>query len=56
MTGVQTCALPIYAATYQNPHLMSEGMQYAIVNGIVMIDAGTFTGKLPGRIVVPQRF
>ena len=44
------------AATYQNPHLMSEGMQYAIVNGIVMIDAGTFTGKLPGRIVVPQRF
>ena len=43
------------AATYQDPHQLSEGMQYAIVNGVVVDDAGTFTGKLPGKVVVPQR-
>ncbi len=42
-------------ATYEDPHRMSEGMQYAIVNGVLVNDAGAFTGKLPGRVVVPQR-
>ena len=43
------------AATYQDPHQMAEGIDYAIVNGVVVRDAGTFTGKLPGRVVVPER-
>jgi N-acyl-D-amino-acid deacylase len=42
-------------ATYQAPHQMAEGIEYAIVNGVVVRDAGTFTGKLPGKIVVPER-
>jgi N-acyl-D-aspartate/D-glutamate deacylase len=42
-------------ATYQDPHRMAEGIQYAIVNGVIVRDAGTFTGKLPGRILAPQR-
>jgi N-acyl-D-aspartate/D-glutamate deacylase len=42
-------------ATYQNPHQLAEGMEYVIVNGTLVRDAGAFTGKLPGRIVVPQR-
>ncbi|HEV8347618.1 MAG TPA: amidohydrolase family protein [Vicinamibacterales bacterium] len=43
------------AATYLEPHQMSEGIDYAIVNGVVVRDAGTFTGKLPGRVVTPDR-
>ena len=42
-------------ATYQDPHQMSAGIQYAIVNGVVVKDAGSFTGKLPGKLVAPER-
>src|SRR5439155_12008557 len=30
-------------ATCQAPHEMAEGIDYAIVNGVVVRDAGTFT-------------
>jgi N-acyl-D-amino-acid deacylase len=43
------------AATYQNPHQLAEGIQYAIVNGVVVREAGAFTGKLPGTVIVPER-
>ena len=43
------------AATYLDPHQMSEGIDYAIVNGVLVRDGGTFTGKLPGRVVTPDR-
>jgi N-acyl-D-aspartate/D-glutamate deacylase len=43
------------AATYLEPHQMSEGIDYTIVNGILVRDAGTFTGELPGRVVTPDR-
>jgi N-acyl-D-aspartate/D-glutamate deacylase len=43
------------AATYEDPHRLSEGMQYAVVNGILVKEGDTFTGKLPGKVVVPQR-
>jgi N-acyl-D-amino-acid deacylase len=43
------------AATYQDPHQMSEGIQYAIVNGVLVEDAGHFTGKLPGKVITPER-
>jgi N-acyl-D-amino-acid deacylase len=43
------------AATYTEPHQMSEGIQYAIVNGIVEKDADAWSGKLAGTILTPQR-
>ena len=42
-------------ATYQDPHQMSQGIQYAMVNGVVVKDSGSFTGKLPGKLVTPER-
>src|SRR5436190_925086 len=42
-------------ATYQDPHQLAEGIVYAIVNGVVVRDAGAFTGKLPGKVIVPER-
>ena len=43
------------AATYQDPHQMAEGILYAIVNGVVVRDAGEFTGKLAGKVITPER-
>jgi N-acyl-D-amino-acid deacylase len=42
-------------ATYTEPHQMSEGIAYAIVNGVVEKDRETWTGKLGGIVVTPQR-
>ena len=42
-------------ATYQDPHQLSEGIVYTIVNGQLARDRGTFTGKLAGVVVVPER-
>jgi N-acyl-D-amino-acid deacylase len=43
------------AATYLEPHQMSEGMEYVLVNGVIEKDANAFTGKLAGRVVTPDR-
>jgi N-acyl-D-amino-acid deacylase len=43
------------AATYLEPHQLSEGMEYVIVNGVLAKDADAFTGKLAGRVVTPER-
>ncbi len=43
------------AATYQNPHQLSEGMAYVLVNGVIAKDDSGFTGKLGGRVVTPDR-
>ena len=43
------------AATYLEPHQLSEGMEYVLVNGLVEKDADAFTGKLGGRVVTPDR-
>jgi len=43
------------AATYLEPHQMSEGMEYVLVNGAIEKDANAFTGKLGGRVVTPDR-
>ena len=43
------------AATYLEPHQMSEGMDYVLVNGVIEKDADAFTGKLGGRVVTPDR-
>lgn len=42
-------------ATYTDPHQLSEGIVYALVNGELVRDNNQFTGKLPGRIVTPER-
>jgi len=36
-------------ATFSDPHQYPAGIPYVIVNGQVVIDAGTHTGVLPGR-------
>ncbi len=43
------------AATYTEPHQLSEGIQYAIVNGVIEKDADEWTGKLAGKVLTPER-
>ena len=38
-------------ATYQNPNQLSRGMDYVLVNGTPVIDAGKMTGALPGKVL-----
>lgn len=38
-------------ATFDQPHQLSVGMHYVLVNGTLVIKAGAHTGALPGRIV-----
>jgi len=42
-------------ATYLEPHQLSEGFEYVLVNGAIEKDANAFTGKLGGRVVTPDR-
>jgi N-acyl-D-amino-acid deacylase len=39
------------AATFFQPHQYTEGVDYVLVNGEFVIDAGRITGKLPGRLL-----
>ena len=46
-------------ATYEQPHQVSLGVRWVLVNGTVVVREGEHTGALPGRIVrgpgyVPQ--
>ena len=43
------------AATYLEPHQLSEGMEYVLVNGVVEKDGENWTGKLGGRVLTPDR-
>ena len=38
-------------ATFENPNQLSEGMDYVLVNGVPVIDAGKMTNALPGKIL-----
>ena len=38
-------------ATYEQPHQVSSGMRWVLVNGTVVVREGTHTGAMPGRIV-----
>jgi len=38
-------------ATYADPNRLAVGMQYVLVNGVPVIDAGKPTGKLPGKVL-----
>ncbi len=39
-------------ATYDDPNRVSVGMQYVLVNGVPVIDAGKMTGALPGQVLL----
>ncbi len=38
-------------ATFENPNQFSVGMDYVLVNGVPVIDAGKMTGALPGKVL-----
>ena len=38
-------------STYEQPTLLATGMKYVIVNGIVSIDRGAYTGATAGRVL-----
>lgn len=38
-------------STYQDPFHYSEGIEYVLVNGRLVLDKGTQTGELPGRAI-----
>jgi len=43
-------------ATFENPNQLSEGMQYVLVNGVPVIDAGKQTNALPGKVLRGQGY
>ena len=38
-------------ATFAQPHELSSGMKYVIVNGEVVLEDGKYTGKRPGKVL-----
>jgi N-acyl-D-aspartate/D-glutamate deacylase len=42
-------------ATFEEPHQHSHGVEYVLVNGRFVVDAGSLTGDLPGRVLRPHR-
>ena len=38
-------------ATFENPNQLSEGMRYALVNGVPVIENGKQTNALPGKVL-----
>jgi N-acyl-D-amino-acid deacylase len=42
-------------ATFEEPHRHSEGVDYVLVNGRFVVDAGKLTGELAGAVLKPQR-
>jgi len=42
-------------ATYDDPHHFSEGVEFALVNGVFAIDGGRFTDELAGEVLRKAR-
>ncbi len=38
-------------ASFAKPHDLAEGVKTVLVNGVVVLDGGKFTGKTPGRVL-----
>jgi N-acyl-D-amino-acid deacylase len=38
-------------ATFAEPAVYPEGIEKVVVNGQVVVDAGTHTGRLPGKVL-----
>ncbi|MBI4410331.1 MAG: amidohydrolase family protein [Gemmatimonadetes bacterium] len=41
-------------ATYARPHCYSTGIEYLLVNGVVTLERGRYTGALAGHILTPR--
>jgi N-acyl-D-aspartate/D-glutamate deacylase len=41
-------------STYEQPTLLAVGMKYVLVNGVVAVDDGKYTGALAGRVLRHQ--
>ncbi len=41
-------------STYTNPHQYSEGFDYVLVNGVVMVEEGKLTSNMGGRVLRRQ--
>ena len=41
-------------ATYENPRLLSEGVEFVFVNGIPAVKKGVFTGAMAGKPIRKQ--
>ncbi len=39
------------AGTYPDPHQLAEGVDYVLVNGVLVVDQGRFGAALPGRVL-----
>jgi N-acyl-D-amino-acid deacylase len=40
-------------ATFFEPHQLPDGIPYVMANGVFLVDGGTLTGALPGRVLTP---
>lgn len=38
-------------ATYEDPHQIARGMALVVVNGAIVLEQGTFTDAMPGRVL-----
>jgi N-acyl-D-amino-acid deacylase len=38
-------------ATFDDPNRLSEGMEYVLINGVLVIENGKMTGALPGKVL-----
>jgi dihydroorotase/N-acyl-D-amino-acid deacylase len=38
-------------ATFENPNQLSVGMDFVLVNGVLVIEDGKMTGALPGKVL-----
>lgn len=38
-------------STFENPTLVSEGVEFVIVNGVVVLEGGKYTGARPGKVI-----
>ncbi len=44
-------ATVIDKATYEKPFAYNEGIEYVLVNGLVVLDRGQHTGTMPGKVL-----
>ena len=38
-------------ATFEDPHRYADGVEYVLVNGVLVVDGGEHTGARPGRVL-----
>ena len=41
-------------ATFTQPHQYPKGIPYVFINGVAVVDDGTFTKALPGKVISPR--